>query len=57
VNNTKITKRVLTAVDRILLDGRSINVMMNGQIATEDGYAITDGFVLSSLRSTDGETK
>jgi len=42
----KITKRVVAAVKKILMDGRSIDAMRNGQIDTEDGYAITDGFVL-----------
>lgn len=42
----KITKRVAAAVKKILMDGRSIDAMRNGQIDTEDGYAITDGFVL-----------
>ena len=42
----KITKRVIAAVEKILIDSRSIDVMRSGQIETENGYMITDGFVL-----------
>jgi hypothetical protein len=42
----KITKRVIAAVEKILIDSRSIDAMRSGQIETENGYMITDGFVL-----------
>ena len=42
----KVTKRVIAAVEKIMIDSRSIDAMRSGQIDTEAGYAITDGFVL-----------
>ena len=42
----KITKRVLAAIDRILLDSRSIDPKIDGQIQTDEGVAVTNGFVL-----------
>ena len=37
---------MLMAVDRILIDGRSVDASISKQIPTDDGFVATNGFVL-----------